>query len=219
VDGRAEQVRLGDRLPVPGRHNFQNALAATCAGLAAGASLDAICRGLASFRALPHRLQFVAEVQGRRFYNDSKATTPESAIVALEAFAEPVVLLAGGSDKHVDLTLFATAIAQHVKAVALMGQTGEHLARLIDAQAATGTPHRQVCASFQQAFCWVVDRSEPGDVVLLSPGCASFDWFRNYIERGERFAQLVENLGGPTCLPGSAAGECATGARRRDRPC
>ena len=195
VDGEAQNVDLQDCLSVPGAHNLQNASAAMCAALAAGVSLDAIRRGLQSFQALPHRLQFVGEVKGRRFYNDSKATTPESAALALRAFYQPIVLLAGGYDKQIDLSLFAAAIAKDVKAVALIGQTAEQLARLIDSHAERQGPARQVCASFNEAFCWAVEQSDPGDVVLLSPGCASYDWFRNYIERGDQFAGLIASLG------------------------
>jgi UDP-N-acetylmuramoylalanine--D-glutamate ligase len=213
-----------DRLQVPGRHNVANALAASAAALACGASLDDVCAGLQAYEPLPHRLQFVGEVQGRKFYNDSLATTPESAIVALDAFTQPVILLAGGYDKHVDLSELAQRIARKVKAVALMGQTATTLRRLImeriewdgERQAASGERHELVPASspspharhlspraprldavslplpdFEAAFRWAWDRSAPGDVILLSPGCASYDWFRNFADRGEQFIRLV----------------------------
>ncbi|HID23538.1 MAG TPA: UDP-N-acetylmuramoyl-L-alanine--D-glutamate ligase, partial [Planctomycetaceae bacterium] len=194
--GQEHTLALGQWLALPGRHNLQNAAAAVGAARAAGVPIEAVRLGLQSFGGLPHRLQFVAEVDGRRFYNDSLATTPESAIAALQAFppSQPIVLLAGGSDKGVDLGGFAEAIVRHAKAVALMGQTGEPLARLMDACRASPPVRRAVCSHFEQAFQWAVQRSQPGDVVLLSPGCASYDWFRSFAERGERFAELVRRL-------------------------
>jgi UDP-N-acetylmuramoylalanine--D-glutamate ligase len=168
-------------------------MGAACAAVAAGADLDAVRRGLESYRSLPHRLEFVAEVSGRRFYNDSLATTPESAVVGLDAFTQPVILLAGGYDKQIDLTPLAQGIVRRAKAAALMGQTADLLACLLEEQAAQDDePPTKECGTFEDAFRWAVDQSAPGDVVLLSPGCASYDWFRNYAERGRRFVELVE---------------------------
>ncbi len=191
--GRHEQViPLGAWLPLPGRHNYLNALAAACAALALGAAPAAIQAGLAGFVALPHRLQLAAECAGRRFYNDSKATTVEAACLALAAFDAPLVLLAGGYDKAADLTELARAIAtRNVKAVALMGQTADRLAELVQQfdnarRVAVGR-----FGSFAETFAWAAGQSAAGDVVLLSPGCASYDWFRNYAARGDEFVQLA----------------------------
>lgn len=180
-------------LRVPGEHNLQNAMAAACAAIAAGADFDAVQRGIQDYRPLPHRLEFAGEVAGRRFYNDSQATTPESAACALRSFDEPVVLLAGGYDKHIDLGPLAEAAAGRAKTCALMGQTAEILAHLIDEQSVQGAARTRECESFEEAFAWAFEQSEPGDVVLLSPGCASHDWFRDYAERGNRFVELVRN--------------------------
>ena len=133
----------------------------------------------------------MAEVEGRRFYNDSLATTPESAIAAVESFAEPVILLAGGYDKQVDLSQLAETIATRVKAAALIGQTAEELTDLLEyCEIYCTVPH---CAysSFEEAFRCACSHSAPGDVILLSPGCASYDWFANFQERGETFIELV----------------------------
>ena len=191
-DGSHERFGLREWVPLPGRHNVANAMAAACAALAAGADLDAVRRGLESYRSLPHRLEFVGEVCGRRFYNDSLATTPESAVVGLEAFSAPVVLLAGGYDKQIDLTPLALGILRRAKAAALMGQTADLLACLLEEHGDADEPPTSLCDSFEEAFHWAVENSQPGDVVLLSPGCASYDWFRNYAERGRRFVELVE---------------------------
>jgi UDP-N-acetylmuramoylalanine--D-glutamate ligase len=192
--GRVVEVALGDCVRVPGHHNRINALAAIAAAAAVGVDPAATRAGLQSFGGLPHRLEFVAEVAGRRFYNDSKATTPEAARVALEAFEAPIVLLAGGYDKQVDLGPLVEAIRRGTKAVALLGQTAPALRNQLAAGTAGRTIAASVCARFEEAFEWAWRNSAPGDVVLLSPGCASYDWFRDYAARGERFVQLVREL-------------------------
>ncbi len=190
--GREIRFPLLDWITLPGRHNLQNALAATCAALSIGVPVDAVEKGLRGYRPLPHRLEFVAEVAGRRFYNDSLATTPESAMYALEAFAAPILLLAGGYDKQVDLSEFARAIASQTKGVALMGQTATMIDDGMRASGLNSLPPRKICTSFAEAFAWSISQSEVGDVIVLSPGCASYDWFRNFADRGQQFARLVE---------------------------
>jgi UDP-N-acetylmuramoylalanine--D-glutamate ligase len=190
-DGRIEHFPLRAWTRLPGSHNLQNAMAAACAAILAGANLDAVRRGLENFQPLPHRLEFVGTVGDRKFYNDSLATTPESAVVALDAFSDPIVLMVGGYDKQIDLTPLAEAVARKVKAVALMGQTADALSWLLESLPGTDGLPTQECDSFEGAFTWAVNQSEPGDVVLLSPGCASYDWFRNYAERGKRFSEMV----------------------------
>jgi UDP-N-acetylmuramoylalanine--D-glutamate ligase len=195
---RHENLPLSEWLRLPGRHNLSNALAATCAGLILGADRESIRRGIENYTPLPHRLQRVGEVGGRQFYNDSLATTPESTIVALEAFQAPILLMAGGYDKHVDLSQMASSILARAKGVALMGQTAPILRSLIGG--GTGTGGESQCqvspelTSFRQAFDWVWEHSTPGDVILLSPGCASYDWFRNFADRGDQFMQMVSEL-------------------------
>lgn len=186
--------QLLDLMPLPGEHNRMNAWAAVLAARAAGVDDAQLPEGLRTFRGLPHRMEFVAEVDGRRFYNDSLATTPESAICALKAFPERVVLLAGGYDKQVDLTAFAHAAAEKCEVIAWMGQT----ARGLDAAAkewaqrhSRPTDGRKVTHSLAEAFEWARSHSQPGDVILLSPACASFDWFQNFADRGEQFRKLV----------------------------
>lgn len=196
VNGMELRLALGKWLTLPGRHNLCNALAATAAALSVGVSAEAVEQGLRSYRALPHRLELVREWEGRRFYNDSLATTPESAERALESFANPVVLLAGGYDKGSDLTAMAkTIVERKVKGVALMGVTGPKLGELIRQFDREGLVPLRECGGFQEAFDWSVGISGPGEVVLLSPGCASYGWFRNFEERGETFRRLAEKLG------------------------
>jgi len=192
--GHATEVPLWNTLPLPGVHNLQNALAAAATATAMGLSPETIERGLQSVQPLPHRLQFVGEWEGRRFYNDSLATTPESVFAALEAFTEPVVLLAGGSDKGCDLNELAECICRRTKAAALMGETADILGMLIEQYRESGHPAVIECRTFAESFAWAVTQSASGDVVLLSPGCASYDWFRDFADRGEQFTALVTKL-------------------------
>ncbi|WP_010587762.1 UDP-N-acetylmuramoyl-L-alanine--D-glutamate ligase [Schlesneria paludicola] len=191
-NGQELELPLRDWLTLPGQHNVANALAATAAAMSAGADIASVQFALKNYQPLPHRLQFVGEVDGRRFYNDSLATTPESNEVALAAFEQPIVLLAGGYDKQVDLGQMAIAIARRVKAVSLMGQTAPSLKSMITKceknRCHVSEPH----VSFTEAFAWAYEQSEPGDVILLSPGCASYDWFRNFADRGAQFTHLVQ---------------------------
>ena len=184
-----------DWVALPGTHNLQNALAATCAALIAGADLQAVERGLRGYQALPHRLELVGEWQGRHFYNDSLATTPESAQVALAAFSGRLILFVGGYDKGSDLTALARDIAQKPVAVAvLMGTTGPRLGELIRQFDPTGRVTLLQPQSFEEACAGAVEQSQPGDTLLLSPGCASYDWFRNFADRGDRFRAFVRGL-------------------------
>ena len=191
LNGVEERWPLAEWLKLPGRHNIANALAAIAAATAVGADQRSVQAGIETYQPLPHRLQFVAEVAGRRFYNDSLATTPESAEVALAAFESPVVLLAGGYDKHVDLSGMAAAIARSAKAVSLMGQTAVPLRQAILQHEMRTCEVSLPQLSFELAFQWAIDHSAKGDVILLSPGCASYDWFRNFADRGAQFSERV----------------------------
>tara|TARA_R110002111_G_scaffold153375_1_gene220144 strand:+ start:95942 stop:97375 length:1434 start_codon:yes stop_codon:yes gene_type:complete len=197
---REQKHVLQPHLNVPGMHNRINAAAAIAACRCAGIDLSTIQKGLEAFQGLPHRLQFIGEFQHRRFYNDSLATTPESAICALEAFDDsPLILLAGGSDKKVDLTEFANILLYRTKATALMGETGLVLSTILQKLKADFAGHHSAVISppqhsFQEAFEWAFQQSDPGDVILLSPGCASYGWFSSFVERGERFTEQFQRL-------------------------
>ncbi|MEZ6062409.1 MAG: UDP-N-acetylmuramoyl-L-alanine--D-glutamate ligase [Planctomycetaceae bacterium] len=199
-----DAVRLAIPSQLPGRHNRLNIAAAACAAWQFGANVASIGRRLQSFRPLPHRLQQVAEGGGLRFFNDSIATTPESAIAAMEVCGPNCVILAGGYDKGQDLTSLADTIRQHTRAAVLMGQTAAVLASLLEtahpeSSAASdvvepgvpATPLIRVATDFAHAFAQAVALAVPGDIVLLSPGCASYGWFRDYRDRGEQFELLA----------------------------
>lgn len=186
------ELPLSEWCPLRGRHNLSNALLSATAARLAGASTEALKQGQKSFKALPHRLEPVGVYQGRQFYNDSISTTPESTIAALAAFDEPIVLLAGGYDKKVSLSELSLTIAEKVKAVSLLGQTASVLRNRI-LKTNPSLPLTS-CSDFSSAFEWAVENSSPGDIVLLSPGCASYDWFKSYVDRGECFRRCVEAL-------------------------
>ncbi len=189
--GQREQILpLGEWLTLPGSHNLRNALAATTAALTLGARASHIEEGMHAFRGLPHRLELVAEIGGVRYYNDSKSTTPEASVLALRAFRAPVWLIAGGYDKHIDLgSMVREACARPVRGVACVGQTGPALK---EAFAATSPDvPASLVGSVGEAARWCAARAAEGDVVLLSPGCASLDQFENYEQRGKAFAEAV----------------------------
>lgn len=178
-------------LRVPGRHNRQNAACAAAAAEAVGCSAAAIAGALAAFGGLPHRLQLVAEVAGRRFYNDSMATTPESVMAALDTFAGGWFLV-GGYDKGVDYDPMAARLAREAQGVACYGAVREKLAALITRQPrGCGVVS---CATLEDALAWCWPRAQAGDAIVLSPACASYDQFRDYRDRGEKFAALARAL-------------------------
>ena len=181
-------------LTVPGEVNRINAACAAAAAQAAGCSATAIECGLAGFRGLPQRLEWFAVVDGRRFYNDSTATTPESAIAAIEALDVPVWLLGGGRSKGFDFRPLAEAIARRAAGAAFFGTARDELQ-----QAALRERPTLACTSTEHladALAWCFERSKPGEAIVLSPGCASTDQYRNFRERGERFVELVRALAG-----------------------
>jgi UDP-N-acetylmuramoylalanine--D-glutamate ligase len=180
------------RSTLPGAHNVANTTMALAAVEAAtGRSPGA--EALASFRGLPHRLQLVGEVNGVRVFDDSKCTTPEGAVIAIEAFeGAPVHLICGGYDKGVDLAPMIKA-ARTCAGVYCIGATGPGLARAIG----DGVGRAHDCGTLEAAVERACEAIAPGEVLLLSPGCASWDQFENYERRGERFADLARAaLGG-----------------------
>ncbi|MCL2700174.1 MAG: UDP-N-acetylmuramoyl-L-alanine--D-glutamate ligase [Phycisphaerae bacterium] len=186
-------------LLLPGMHNQDNAQAAWAAASQLGVDRATAADALKNFTGLEHRLQFVAERGGVRFYNDSKCTTPEGAIVALEAFPSgKIVILVGGSDKGVSFASLGVALAQRAKCVITLGATRDQLFAAVedalrrdDLPAAPDGLGVLTAESFDEAVALAVAHAEPGDVVLLSPACASYDMFTNYEERGRRFVELV----------------------------
>ncbi len=178
--------------PLPGYANRMNLAGAAAIARIMGLSDEIILQALPHFEALSHRLEPVAEIAGVRWINDSIATTPESTLVALEAFAAPKIMILGGYDKNIALDDLGRAVAQQAKAAVLIGQTAPKLHQAIMA-AGRDIPIESV-ESLEQAVQAAHRLSQSGDVVLLSPACASYDMFTNFQERGEQFAQLVRIL-------------------------
>lgn len=189
-DGAAEVpvISVGD-LRIKGRHNVENALAAAAGAWLSGVSPKAIGAGLAKFPGLPHRLEYVATVRGASYYNDSKATNPGATISALNSFEEPVILLAGGRNKGNSFNPLVAEVAKKARMVMVFGEARDELANAIGAATTVvaGT-------TLQGAVGLASERARAGDVVLLSPACASFDQFADYEERGDQFKEAVSAL-------------------------
>jgi len=177
------------QLQVPGKHNRQNAAAALAVAHALDIPDDSAVAALASFEALPHRLQKVAEHGGIAWYDDSKSTTPEAALTALDAIEQPILLILGGYDKGSDLKPVAQAAAQRAKFTACIGVTGPGIAEAI--RAAGG--QTEYCEDLPRAVAACRARAQNGDAVLLSPACASWDQFVDYRVRGTQFAELARS--------------------------
>ncbi len=175
------------RLDVPGRHNRENAAAALTVAHVLGVPNEVALAALATYQALPHRLQRVADRDGIAYYDDSKSTTPESALTALRAFERPLVVILGGYDKGSDLAPVAHEAARRSRFAACLGTTGPRLAELI--RAAGG--NAELCPDLPAAVAACRQHARPGDAVLLSPACASWDQFADYRQRGEMFARLA----------------------------
>jgi UDP-N-acetylmuramoylalanine--D-glutamate ligase len=190
---RAQQVMPVDDIPLPGGHNLSNVMAAIAAGHAAGLEPQSMAAAVRAFKAVEHRLELVGRFSGVRWYNDSKATNPDSTYKALASFTDPIVLIAGGRNKGIDLNPLAEAIARQASALVTMGETGEELARRTrDA----GLKAVERASDLRDAVRKAAALARPGSVVLLSPAFTSFDMFDNYEDRGRRFKSTVlEELG------------------------
>lgn len=187
-----------DEIALPGKHNYENAAAAAMAATLAGCTKSDITSVLRSFQGLEHRLQLVGEVDGVKYYDDSFSTTPETAIAAIEAFTQPEILILGGSSKQSDFSELGEVItkAENIKAIIGIGVEWERIKKSIE-QSAESKAHilliegAKDMATIVQAAAKI---ASSGDVVLLSPACASFGMFHNYKERGEQFKEEVKKL-------------------------
>jgi UDP-N-acetylmuramoylalanine--D-glutamate ligase len=177
-------------LKLPGRHNLENAMAAAAAALASGIEPEPVCTALREFGGVPHRLERVAEIDGVFYVDDSKATNPAAAIAGLEAFEGGVHAILGGSLKGGDFSVLAPVVSERCASCYLIGEAAEKLADTLEPSGVE--LHR--CGHLERAVREAADRARPGQVVLLSPACASFDQYRDYEERGEHFRSLAESL-------------------------
>ena len=195
-------------LALLGAHNQLNAQAAWAVGRVLGVSRAAAARAIKAFAGLPSRLALVAERNDVRYYDDSKATTPAGAIAAVNSFPQGrVIAIVGGYDKHVPLEEMCDELAERCKCVVATGQVGPEIAGRLEQTCAGEAPAVVILADrFDDAVAGAIGAAEPGDVVLLSPGCASYDQFPNYVQRSKRFLELV--AGADIC-----AGKPPAGAR------
>ena len=186
-DGVVEFVMPVSDCPLVGEHNYQNVECAIIASKLAGIDNETIIEGIKEFKSPAHRLEYVAEKDGISFYNDSKATNPEAAIVAIKSFNDKnVVLIAGGRDKNTSLKEFCDEVKGHIKTVILIGEATERFEKNLQNSGFSNIIREETMQS-------AIDKSielKP-DVVLLSPACASFDMFKGYEERGDVFKDYV----------------------------
>jgi UDP-N-acetylmuramoylalanine--D-glutamate ligase len=194
-------ARRGD-IPLRGEHNAENVLAACAAAHLAGATPAAIASGVKTFQGVEHRLEFVAEVGGVKFYNDSKATNVDAALKAVEAFSEPLIVILGGKDKGSPYTPLAEPLGEHARLAIVIGAAAEKIAA--DLGDAVQTAH---AGTLERAVQMARERAQPGDVVLLAPACSSFDQFEDYEDRGRAFKELVTRLKNRASAPGPARDE------------
>ncbi len=187
--GISEQIVSLSEMKLAGKHNYDNACAAAALAWAAGLSKAQIARGLSSFSGLAHRLEYVACIENVRYFNDSKATTAESVISAVSAFENNVIVIAGGKDKGCDFAAARNAIARHVKCAVLIGEAAGRIAREWKGATEVKQAH-----TLEEAVAVASSCAQSGDVVVMSPGCSSFDMFSSYEQRGEEFIKSVKNL-------------------------
>jgi UDP-N-acetylmuramoylalanine--D-glutamate ligase len=178
-------------MKIPGRHNAANALAALALGEAAGLPLNAMLRAIEAFPGLKHRSEWVADVGGVRYIDDSKGTNVGATLAAVKGLEGPLVVIAGGEGKGQDFTSLAAAFRHKVRRVVLIGKDAPVLEAALEGVCAT-----ERAASLPAAVTAAAAAAQSGDTVLLSPACASFDMFRDYNHRGEVFADAVRTLEG-----------------------
>ena len=188
-DGSREEKFPLSRVKIHGVHNVENMMAAIAAAKSAGVSASAIQKVLEEFPGLEHRLEFVREKDGVRYYNDSKGTNVGAVVKSLASFSDPVILLAGGVDKGGDYGILRQEIRQKVRRLVLFGEAQEIIARALGDLTET-----VIVENLEAAVGDAFAHARAGEVVLLSPACSSFDMFRNYAERGQVFKSLVQAL-------------------------
>ncbi len=190
LKGSKEKVIKLNEVALFGEHNYENAMAATAAALFLGVRVKSIEEVLKEFSGLPHRIEYVGQIGGVKFFNDSKATNPDATVRALLSFSEPLILLMGGRNKGNDFTVVAEAARGRTKDIILFGEAADEIGQIFQAFGHNFTTVSTLKEAVQKGF----KKAKSGDVVLLSPGCASFDEFKDYKQRGEFFKQSLKEL-------------------------
>lgn len=189
--GKTYPIAKVDEIGIKGSHNLENALAAACSTYLANTKVSSIAKTLKTFCGIEHRLEFVAEIDGIKFINDSKATNPDAAQKAIEAVDGPIILIAGGYDKKSDYTNFVKSFKGKVKKLILIGETADAIE---DAAIKQGFMNVKKADSLKEAVAYGYRAASSEDTVLLSPACASWDMFANFEERGRLFKEAVNSL-------------------------
>jgi UDP-N-acetylmuramoylalanine--D-glutamate ligase len=189
ISGTRTEIIDINKIFIKGMHNLYNSMAAALVGQLLGVDATSIQSTLKTFEGVEHRLEFVRKLNDVSYYNDSKATNVDSVWYALQSFKEPIVLFLGGRDKGNDYSRLTELVRKQVKAIVAIGESAD-----IVEQSFKGTTVITKASSMEEAVDIARFLAQPGDVVLLSPACASFDWFKNYEHRGEVFKQLVNKL-------------------------
>lgn len=191
-----QQICTVETLRLVGQHNVENACAAISAAWEYTKDTEAIARGLASFDGLPHRTKFIREVRGVRYYDDNYSSAPGAAIAAMKSFTEPEILIMGGYDKHIAFGQLAEAVAaqSNVKKILLIGQTRHQIAAALDEVGVSDLYEIHDETTLAPIVARASELATSGDVVVMSPACASFDMFKNFGDRGDQFIARVQEL-------------------------
>jgi UDP-N-acetylmuramoylalanine--D-glutamate ligase len=189
MNGEESDVIAAREISIKGEHNMYNAMAAALASKAMGVPTPSLRATLKNFKGVEHRLEFVRDVNGISYVNDSKATNVDSVWYALQSFDRPIIVMLGGRDKGNDYSALVELVRRNVKAVVAIGESADKVVR-----AFTPIVHVSKAKSMEEAVHTAAGLASAGDVVLLSPACASFDWFENYEHRGRAFKQIVATL-------------------------
>ncbi len=190
-DGVKEKICETDKLKLPGIHNVENVMAAVAIAIVMEVPISVIRDVITSFKAVEHRIEFVRDVNGVEYYNDSKGTNTDAAIKGIEAMSRPTVLLAGGYDKDSEYDDWIKACVPKVKCLVLIGQTKEKIKATAEKY---GISPVILAETFEEAIKLCVENAQKGDAVLMSPACASWDMFKNYEQRGEMFKNYVNSI-------------------------
>lgn len=192
IFGYDEKIVDINELSILGGHNVENAMAAAAMALCANIPLEIIRKALISFKAVEHRIEFVAEINGVEYYNDSKGTNPDAAIKAVQAMKKPIFLIGGGYDKGSDFTEWIKSFKDKVKYMAIIGEVKDNLS---DTAEKLGFRNYEKVDTLEDAVKKCMEKAEKGDCVLLSPACASWDMFESYEQRGNMFKEFVLRAG------------------------
>jgi UDP-N-acetylmuramoylalanine--D-glutamate ligase len=189
LSGRSQEIIHQEEIGIKGPHNLENALAAIATCLILKVKITSIRRVLKKFKGIPHRMEFVGEIKGVRFINDSKATNVSSVMKSLVSFKEPIILIAGGKDKGLDYSSLRSLVEKRVKALILLGEAKEKIA-----QALSSCKRIKMAEDMKEAVNIAFELAEEGEIILLSPACSSYDMFQDFQERGEAFKEAVRKL-------------------------